>query len=97
MDQSVLDSLEKRYQLILDSPNGEINVFLILNKSEESNKFSKSSPRNVLPNDKTFKKNNYYDLESLYHNYNNIWEFIYLEILYININFLVLKNKFIWK
>jgi len=74
VDQSVLDSLEKRYQLILDSPNGEINVFLILNKSEESNnnKFSKSSPKNILPNNKTLKKNNYYDLDSLYHNYNNI-------------------------
>ena len=34
-DQSLLDSLEKKYQLFLDSPNGEINVFLVLNKTEE--------------------------------------------------------------
>jgi hypothetical protein len=72
VDKSVLDSLEKRYQLILDSPNGEINVFLILNKSQESNKFSKSSPKNILPTNKAIKRNNYYDLDSLYHNYNNI-------------------------
>ena len=34
-DQSLLDSLEKKYQLFLDSPNGEINVFLVLNKMED--------------------------------------------------------------
>ena len=39
-DQSLLDSLEKRYQLFLDSPNGEINVYLVLNKEEEYRKGS---------------------------------------------------------
>jgi hypothetical protein len=34
-DQTLLDSLEKKYQLFLDSPNGEINVFLVLNKLED--------------------------------------------------------------
>lgn len=34
-DQSLLDSLEKKYQLFLDSPNGEINVYLVLSKNEE--------------------------------------------------------------
>ena len=36
-DQSLLDSLEKKYQLFLDSPNGEINVYLVLNKMDEEN------------------------------------------------------------
>jgi len=35
-DQSLLDSLEKKYQLFIDSPNGEINVYLVLNKMDES-------------------------------------------------------------
>ena len=34
-DQSLLDSLSKKYQIFLDSPNGEINVYLVLNKHEE--------------------------------------------------------------
>jgi hypothetical protein len=34
-DQSLLDSLEKKYQLFLDSPNGEVNVYLVLNKDDE--------------------------------------------------------------
>ena len=34
-DNTLLDSLEKKYQLFLDSPNGEINVYLVLNKHEE--------------------------------------------------------------
>lgn len=37
-DQSLLDSLEKKYQLFLDSPNGEINVFLVLSKVDDENK-----------------------------------------------------------
>lgn len=40
-DKTLLESLEKKYQLFLDSPNGEINVFLVLNKSEEE-KFENS-------------------------------------------------------
>ena len=35
-DQSLLDSLSKKYQIFLDSPNGEINVYLVLSKSEET-------------------------------------------------------------
>jgi hypothetical protein len=42
-DQSLLDSLEKRYQLFLDSPDGEINVYLVLNKEDEGRKNSYSS------------------------------------------------------
>ena len=41
-DQSLLDSLEKKYQLFLDSPNGEINVYLVLSKGEEES--SKNDP-----------------------------------------------------
>ncbi len=37
-DQSLLDSLEKRYHLFLDSPNGEINVYLVLSKNDEDSK-----------------------------------------------------------
>lgn len=37
-DQSLLDSLEKRYQLFLDSPNGEINVYLVLSKIDDDSK-----------------------------------------------------------
>jgi hypothetical protein len=37
-DQTLLDSLEKKYQLFLDSPNGEINVFLVLSKFDEEGK-----------------------------------------------------------
>jgi hypothetical protein len=54
-DQSLLDSLEKRYQLFLDSPEGEINVYLVLNKEEERrNSFSsirQSRPFKNLQND----------------------------------------------
>ncbi len=35
-DQRLLDSLEKKHQLFLDSPNGEISVYLVLNKTEAS-------------------------------------------------------------
>lgn len=35
-DQSLLDSLSKKYQIFLDSPNGEINVYLVLSKNEEN-------------------------------------------------------------
>ncbi len=44
-DQSLLDSLEKKYQLFLDSPNGEINVYLVLNKEDNHRKNSYSSYR----------------------------------------------------
>ncbi len=38
-DKDLLDSLEKKYQLFLESPNGEINVYLVLspNNNEASN------------------------------------------------------------
>ncbi len=49
-DQTLLDSLEKKYQLFLDSPNGEINVFLVLNKLEEDK--SDNSSRNLSVNNK---------------------------------------------
>jgi hypothetical protein len=42
-DQALLDSLEKKYQLFLDSPNGEINVFLVLSKNEEDSKSEMSA------------------------------------------------------
>jgi hypothetical protein len=53
-DQSLLDSLEKKYQLFLDSPNGEINVYLVLNKEEE-NKKNLGSYSSVLRQNKSFK------------------------------------------
>ncbi len=33
----MVESLSKKHQLFLDSPNGEINVFLILSSSEQRN------------------------------------------------------------
>lgn len=68
-DQSLLDSLEKKYQLFLDSPDGEINVYLVLSKNDEDksdfsnkasikssnlvNNFSRDS--NVLKQNKSFR------------------------------------------
>jgi hypothetical protein len=34
-DQSVLDSIEKKYQIFLDSPDEEIKVYLVLNNEDE--------------------------------------------------------------
>jgi hypothetical protein len=58
-DKSLLDSLEKKYQLFLDSPNGEINVYLVLNKGEEDNKFdSMNKPlNNNINKNSTFQMN----------------------------------------
>jgi hypothetical protein len=60
-DQSLLDSLEKRYQLFLDSPNGEINVYLVLNKEDEitneRNRLSEASS-NILKQNKSFRNRN---------------------------------------
>ena len=38
-DKELLDSLQKKYQLFLESPNGEINVYLVLssNTKRETN------------------------------------------------------------
>ena len=36
-DKDLLDSLEKKYQLFLESLNGEINVYLVLSSKYESN------------------------------------------------------------
>jgi hypothetical protein len=58
-DQSLLDSLEKNYQLFLESPNGEINVYLVLSKFDED----KDSDFNML--------NNYRNSNSLNNNFNN--------------------------
>ena len=64
-DQTLLDSLEKKYQLFLDSANGEINVFLVLNKLDEEKSelsarnanLAKSSPlnSNILQPNKSYK------------------------------------------
>lgn len=58
-DQSLLDSLEKKYQLFLDSPNGEINVYLVLNKEEDTKsserpRFGDSSNSNLLRQSRPF-------------------------------------------
>ena len=57
-DQSLLDSLEKKYQLFLESPNGEINVYLVLNKEDEikseRNRISESGS-NILRQNRSFK------------------------------------------
>lgn len=37
-DQVVMESLEKKYQIIFDSPNGEINLYLITNNSKQEEK-----------------------------------------------------------
>lgn len=57
-DQSLLDSLEKRYQLFLDSPEGEINVYLVLNKDEDNRKNSYSSARQTSKPFKNLKNDN---------------------------------------
>jgi hypothetical protein len=55
-DQSLLDSLEKRYQLFLESPNGEINVYLVLNKEDEiKNEKRVSESGNILRQNRSFK------------------------------------------
>jgi len=42
-DKDLLDCLQKHHQLFIESPNGEINVFLVLssdtNKSNKTDKF----------------------------------------------------------
>jgi hypothetical protein len=62
-DQSLLDSLEKKYQLFLDSPNGEINVYLVLNKDDEVKndrpRFGEPAGSNILRQNRSFK--NRYD------------------------------------
>lgn len=35
-DDGLLQSLSNKYQLFLDSPNGEINVFLVLGNNEDN-------------------------------------------------------------
>ena len=35
-DRALLDSLQKNYQLFLESPNGEINLFLVLSNTKNS-------------------------------------------------------------
>lgn len=62
-DQPLLDSLEKRYQLFLDSPNGEINVYLILSKNDDS----KSETSN-----KSYFNNNHTEFNPNQQNFNNI-------------------------
>jgi hypothetical protein len=42
-DQNLLDSLSKKYQIFLDSPNGEINVYLVLTENQERD----TSPRHM--------------------------------------------------
>ena len=42
-DQNLLDSLSKKYQIFLDSPNGEINVYLVLTENQER----EHSPRHM--------------------------------------------------
>jgi len=43
-DEGLLNSLSKKYQIFLDSPNGEINVFLVLNNNENNTKDEFSDP-----------------------------------------------------
>lgn len=57
-DESLLNSLSKKFQLFLDSPNGEINVFLVLNNNEDNAKDEFSDPINseLSDNDLSYKK-----------------------------------------
>jgi hypothetical protein len=48
-DQSLLDSLSKKYQLFLDSPNGEINVYLVLSKNDKENKMETNTKPPLQP------------------------------------------------
>lgn len=51
-DEGLLNTLSKKYQLFLDSPNGEINVFLVLNNNEDNAKDEFSDPINSpIPDD----------------------------------------------
>ena len=55
-DENLVESLSKKHQLFLDSPNGEINVYLILsNEAQRNNSFisddiSSRLPSNTLNN-----------------------------------------------
>lgn len=57
-DKALLDSLEKRYQLFLDSPNGDINVYLVLSKNDDESAKTENSHKqnnsNVLKQNKSF-------------------------------------------
>lgn len=37
-DQVIMETLEKKYQVIFDSPNGEISVFLVTNNNHNDEK-----------------------------------------------------------
>ena len=52
-DQSLLSTLEKKYQMFLDSPNGEINIYLILEKNNSCfglNEENQNSHLSLSPN-----------------------------------------------
>jgi hypothetical protein len=57
-DQSLLDSLGKRHQLFLDSPNGEINVYLVLSKNDEENKSEMMNKSQITPKNSSFQMGN---------------------------------------
>lgn len=50
-DKDLLDSLEKKYQLFLESPNGEINVYLVLSPNNEASNFEYNEDKILLNND----------------------------------------------
>src|SRR5688572_7110670 len=66
-DQSLLDSLEKKYQLFLDSPNGEINVYLVLSKNDEDSKSEISHSSKNIP----VSNNIYHTNPNNHSNFNN--------------------------
>jgi hypothetical protein len=49
-NQQILDSLEKKYQLFLEAPEGEINVYLALSKTDElKSKATSNNPNRTMP------------------------------------------------
>ena len=49
-DENLVESLSKKHQLFLDSPNGEINVYLILsNEAQRNNSFISDDISSRLP------------------------------------------------
>ena len=67
-DKDLLDSLEKKYQLFLESPNGEINVYLVLSSNTNN---EKTNNFNLLNEDKNLNSENFNKNFSKAKNFNN--------------------------
>jgi hypothetical protein len=57
-DKLLLESLENKYQIFLEAPEGEINVYLALNKNDE---LKSSSKQNSAQKEASFNYSNFSD------------------------------------